>query len=143
MKAPHILALAILVCLAPGAKSASDTEPKVVKYTYDASGNRLTRASISQAKSPAAARDSVSNPFENIHVTATPNPTPGIVTVQLSGMGNPEELPLGLYSLEGTNILQENILESIQLDLTPYPAGWYIVKIHIGDTLKSIKILKI
>jgi len=138
-----LLALAFISGMGLYAQSQTDSGTKLVQYSYDASGNRISRSLVTPAKSPAALSDSIKDPFENIFVTATPNPTSGLVTIELSGMECSEELTFGVYSLEGANILQGDILESVQLDMSPYQSGWYIVHIYKGDAVKSTKILKI
>lgn len=138
-----LLVMAVFAVLNLHAQSQNAGETKIVQYSYDASGNRISRAIVTPAKSPASIGDSIKDSFENITITATPNPTSGPVKIELSGMEYVEELMFGVYSLEGACILQGNILESIQLDISPYQSGWYIINIYKDYAVKSTKILKI
>lgn len=143
---PLIPLLVLAAALAASRDTHAQSTPdggKVVQYTYDASGNRIKRTVTVQTKSPSAIGDSIPDPYEYISLTATPNPTNGMAIVVLSGIENQESLSLGLYNLEGTILLQGDITDSVQLDLSSYPAGWYVVRIHFGETVKSVKILKI
>ena len=145
MEPPKLIlvsAATFLVATGINVHASSDSEATILQYVYDASGNRIKRTIIPSSKSPMAINGAVTDSIENFSIIATPNPTTGLVNVELSGYECESELPLGLYSLDGGCMLQSHIFNSLQLDLTSLPSGWYIIRIHVGEIIKSVKILK-
>lgn len=65
-----LLAMAVFAVMNLHAQSQNDVETKIVQYSYDASGNRISRAIVTPAKSPASIGDSIKDPFENITISA-------------------------------------------------------------------------
>ncbi len=147
MKTNHLLlaalTAAITMPLLPVAESVGQTPSTTVVYTYDASGNRIKRAIKNSESNPmgiAAMSDSIHIPL----AVATPNPTTGFVSVELVNTDEPIAIGMGLYSLEGTHLKDWGAFsESIQIDLSAYPSGWYVIHVNIGQTIESIKILKL
>lgn len=132
----------LLAVTSTNAHASGDSETTILQYVYDASGNRIKRTVLPSSKAPMAINSAVTDSLENLSIIVTPNPTTGPVNIEISGYEFETELPLELYSLDGGNMLQSQIFNSIQLDLASFPSGWYIVRIYVGEIVKSVKILK-
>jgi NMD protein affecting ribosome stability and mRNA decay len=120
------------------------------EFTYDDSGNRVTRAIISlkSATIPGdtlVARQNEKALEEQIgqrKIKIYPNPTKGQLKVEIPRTG---EAPasLRIYSMQGA-LLQKMAVtdEFTELDLSSQPAGMYILRISIGEQTSEWKILK-
>lgn len=125
----------------------------IVKYNYDNAGNRIYRGIIvmeTTLKKGTIDTDSseykqkiLEEKLGDVTVRIYPNPTKGIIKVEI-----PEYKPefkglAALYSLKG-KLLQTKVFDSseITLDLTSYPLGTYVLKINLGDRESEWKILK-
>lgn len=76
--------------------------------------------------------------FENEEFTIFPNPTNGIFTIQSQSNDSISELKL--YDLLGNQILvKKPTLSSVELDLTSYADGVYIVEVTSSQAIKTIK----
>ncbi|MCM1504433.1 MAG: T9SS type A sorting domain-containing protein [Muribaculum sp.] len=147
MKANLLLVALAAALMSPHALRADTTMPSsstVVQYTYDESGNRIRRAVKDSETNPlgiASLSDSTHHPI----AVVSPNPTSGSVTVDVTD--NNGVLPIdsmGLYNLDGTFIGSWGAFSgSLQIDLTPYPSGWYVLRLYTENTVESIKILKL
>lgn len=77
--------------------------------------------------------------FENITFKYYPNPVNTILNLVSS-----ENISfVEVYNLLGQKVLDKNVNEiQTQIDLSPLSKGTYIVKVSIGDFMKSVKIIK-
>lgn len=76
--------------------------------------------------------------FENEEFTIFPNPTNGIFTIQSQSNDSISEVKL--YDLLGNQILvKKPTLSSVELDLTSYADGVYIVEVTSSQAIKTIK----
>ncbi|MDP3912945.1 MAG: T9SS type A sorting domain-containing protein [Bacteroidota bacterium] len=121
------------------------------KFTYDASGNRLTRAVI-LLKSATIPVDTlqakqVEKPLDDqIGLQKTriyPNPTKGLLRIDLPALTE-QEATISLHDTNGRLIIQQPAIElNNELNLTVYPSGVYIMIIQIGQNdRKEWKIIK-
>ncbi len=134
--------LTALTALLPVATSVAFADtPTVVQYTYDQSGNRIRRAVASETNQQSIS--AISNSDSISVVSASPNPTSGLVTVDIVSDEDEAVATLSLYSLEGTHLKDwGEFVESLQIDLSSYRSGWYIIHVYVGQQIESIKILK-
>lgn len=120
-------------------------------FTYDASGNRLTRAVI-LLKSATIPNDSLvakelEKPLDDkIGLQKTriyPNPTKGLLRIDLPALTGQEPI-IRLHDSNGRLILQQPAVElNNELNLSAYPSGIYIMSIQIGQNdRKEWKIIK-
>lgn len=125
----------------------------VVKYNYDNAGNRIYRGIIvmeSTLKKGIIDTDSseykqkiLEEKIGDVTVKIYPNPTKGIIKVEIPEY-KPELKGRGaLYSLKG-KLLQTKVFDSseIMVDLTGYPLGTYVLRINLGKSESEWKILK-
>jgi hypothetical protein len=129
---------------------------QAVEYSYDAVGNRISRAVIvlKSALSIPQRSDSirtapVSPPedsyealFGDDKVIIRPNPTRGYLLIDVKA-ANYFESTIAVYDLKGNLLFKvPHTLDTNSIDFTMHPAGVYILKIQIGDKMKEWKIIK-
>ncbi|MDR1758233.1 MAG: T9SS type A sorting domain-containing protein [Bacteroidales bacterium] len=127
------------------------------EYMYDAAGNRIARKvwilssnpTPYYAKSGKQATDTLAHPASyeeqvgTVKFTVFPNPTTGIVTLQ---MQEGTALPAGnivVCNMTGQVLLQQSLTEArATLDLAHLPPGTYLLKLFINNTSEVWKIIK-
>ena len=156
----HITYLTIIMaCLIPKVVLGQQQ----VEYRYDAAGNRTQRVIKMPSLDPRSQNDapqtrSVIEEYETLaaqkppqyedmlgerKVIIYPNPTSGIIRIEFQGYSGMSDARLFLYNMQGKLILQENNVErSAILDLTPFPAGIYILHLVAGIERIEWKIIK-
>ena len=119
-----------------------------IKYTYDSAGNRLsrqkeivvqTRGALSDEEEPSVYEEELSE----TKVTIYPNPTKGVLKVDISGVEKFENAQISLYDLTGT-LLQQwgSISQSNAVDISDRTPGMYIMQIVYNGNTSSWKIIK-
>lgn len=147
MKLIYILTCLLVAVLFSGITHAQTN----FGFTYDASGNRLTRAVI-LLKSATIPSDSLQAKQaekiseEQIGLQKTliyPNPTKGLLRIDLPALTQQEAI-ISLYDSNGRLIIQQHAVElNNELNLYTYPSGIYIMSIQIGQNdRKEWKIIK-
>jgi len=122
-----------------------------ISYAYDLAGNRISRKLVYLDSNPShvkqAFSDSYPEPAEEKMgdriIKLYPNPTKGVLAVEIRG-GNPDEgIRIILYSSQGT-MLQDKAFEPdiTSIEMSSYPTGWYILRVITGDKTKEFKIIK-
>ena len=139
-----LLSLFTLSCFAQGNLSRS--------YDYDAAGNRILRSTIEFRCATANLDNTVGsvsdfnqNPYYeeligNTGIKVFPNPTHGLVTLQLE-----QPVDKGYYQLFGMagQLLSEgSITTTVTLDLSGYQTGVYMLTITLNDEKVTWKIIK-
>ncbi len=139
-----------------------------VKYTYDVSGNRITR-NIIQLKSEEPTKNdtteivklnnyqdeftfqdknSLKDNIGNHQIVVYPNPTKSIFFVKISDDLSSKNTTFILYNSNGQIILQEkNIINPLtKVDISSQPKGAYFLQIHVGaktpNNISKWKIIK-
>ena len=136
-----------------------------VEYIYDAAGNRTQRKIIIMKSSDSPegnmTKSAVTDTNGQTEVAATPeiqryddmlgerkiviypNPTQGLLRIEYQGGGDLKNARLLLYDMQGKLLRQFNKVEPSQmLDLSPHPAGMYILQIIEGAAKSDWKIVK-
>lgn len=119
-----------------------------IKYTYDNAGNRLTRqkeivvqtrGALSDEEEPSVYEEELSE----TKVTICPNPTRGMLKVDISGVEKFENARISLYDLTG-KLLQQwaGISQSNEIDLSERTPGMYIMQVAYNGKISSWKIIK-
>lgn len=119
-----------------------------IKYTYDNAGNRLTRqkeivvqtrGALSDEEEPLVYEEELSE----TKVTIYPNPTRGMLKVDISGVEKFENARISLYDLTG-KLLQQwaGISQSNEIDLSERTSGMYIMQVAYNGKISSWKIIK-
>lgn len=119
-----------------------------IKYTYDNAGNRLTRqkeivvqtrGALSDEEEPSVYEEELSE----TKVTIYPNPTRGMLKIDISGVEKFENARISLYDLTG-KLLQQwaGISQSNAIDLSERTPGMYIMQVVYNGKISSWKIIK-
>jgi len=127
-------------------------EPIEIEYSYDDAGNRIQRSIVylypSSKKSIATEEQFISNIQNEFGITQKfkvyPNPTNQHIYVALNeeALKSPNA-KLILFDMSGKQILIENAFNDImQIDLSSFPKGVYILKLVYGTSSKESKIIK-
>jgi len=124
----------------------------IVSFTYDAAGNRISRKLVDLSINPSPSHvkqnaDETTAPVEDQlgerKVTVYPNPTKGMLGVEISGGDPKEKLAIMVFSAQGVMLQSKKVeagLTSIQMG--GYAAGWYILRVTAGDKVTEFKIIK-
>ena len=144
----------LLFCLAVGTLVAQTYN---VEYTYNASGGRKTRKVI--VIEPPESRMAETEPQEEQETMALeeqwttgevsiyPNPTRGALMIDFSGSIFDGDINsaarINLYDSSG-RLLQTHRANGgiLQLDLTSYPAGWFLLHLQNDKEQREYKIIK-
>ena len=112
-----------------------------IKYTYDSAGNRLSRQKEIVVQTRGALSDE--EELSETKVTIYPNPTKGMLKVDISGVEKFENARISLYDLTG-KLLQQwaGISQSNEIDLSERTSGVYIMQIVYNGNASSWKIIK-
>tara|TARA_B100001778_G_C18359054_1_gene525581 strand:- start:307 stop:582 length:276 start_codon:yes stop_codon:yes gene_type:complete len=75
-------------------------------------------------------------------ISVFPNPTNGIVTIDLLGII--QQILLKVNKINELLIYekQNNSIDKVQIDLSPFPAGIYFLSIQNEESVKVIKLVK-
>ncbi len=125
-----------------------------IEFTYDASGNRITRQVI-EMKGPnentSDSTDSGIDSKEKIYtelidsykVTVFPNPNKGQFKIVINNLNNDTNASVYLHSISGVMIFSKNNAgEETFVDIGKYDNGAYILTVEISGNRKTWKIIK-
>lgn len=123
-----------------------------VSYQYDAAGNRIYRGmtTITLAGTKAAKIDTAKQipPVEeglgDRTVKIYPNPTKGMLKVEITGGAEEDRYGVGLYDQNGALLKKEELTGngSLSVDLSGKAPGRYFLLLEYGNERKSYKIIK-
>ena len=117
-----------------------------VNYTYDNAGNRTSRSIV--LKSPQAPEDlqietAISDLVAEKAISIYPNPTKGILTVEIKNYSNEMKAEFRLTDMSGRTIFNRKATTGIQtFDLSRQVAGIYLLQIRINNESVVWKIIK-
>ncbi len=118
-----------------------------INFLYDASGNRVERVIDMNKSAQSEPGDSSENNYiremiGNGEITIYPNPTRGILTIEMAETGIEGSL-ISLHDLNGKLILQQPVTITVnEVDLTGVPSGIYFLTILMGNDKGEWKIIK-
>lgn len=119
----------------------------LVKFTYDANGNRVKRelTTVSHYREGAVpTTDPIKDTLAKVIITIAPNPTSGNIKISIDNSGSDiAPMTLYLYDYAGKIILQkQGITSTTEIDLSPFTAGAYQLRLLSGDNEKLFKVIK-
>ncbi len=123
-------------------------QAQAVSYGYDAAGNRISRVIVLaqlrvDEQEEILKEDVYSEVIRNMEIRIYPNPTNGLLKVELSNLPSGQQVNLFLFDLSGKLILEKSkVQEFTEIDISNHPAGNYILKIYIGEVNTEWKIIK-
>ena len=114
-----------------------------VTFSYDYSGNRITRQLYIGVKSrnresEVTAVESLSGKKISIH----PIPAESKVRVEILGLTDADICIIRIYNLSGKLLKEQNAEDSTILDLSSYKKDCYILSIELNKEKKTWKIIK-
>ena len=126
-----------------------------ISYDYDKAGNRIKRWLVveeitntieaefrtSEKAEDAGAENEMRS--DDVSVSVYPNPTIGVVTVDIPVLDESGSNTLHLYDAKGETVLsRKRLMNSNTIDFMNTPSGVYILKLNLGGSEKSYKIIK-
>lgn len=127
---------------------AQVTQPQKVGYDYDMAGNRISRKVVplnnqNYAKQHVETPAPVEEQLGERKITVYPNPTKGALAVEMTGGDQKDQMSLSLFSSQGVLLQSIKVTTTItQVNMSAYPASYYILRIQAGDKMTEFKIIK-
>ncbi len=131
--------------------------PVSIRYNYDISGNRGSRAPITlKSGSFINEPDSVGSvsfnenylepqkeEIEGGRINIYPNPTRGFLKVEITGVKEEVKTSIQIFSLSGSKVIDIVPETSTSvIDLSNYPNGTYLLRVRVGEKITEWKIIK-
>lgn len=121
-----------------------------IVYGYDNSGNRILRQKEIVYRTRSVVDGESEDPEEysdtlSVYnkVTVYPNPTEGLLKIDITGMERVGRSSLSAYSQSGQLLMNVSPLsDSNEIDLTGYPSAVYYFIIVLDDKTSTWKIIK-
>ena len=119
-----------------------------IAYRYDAAGNRISRTVVlSSISAPAPLEEKqpavYTEVFADILLKIYPNPTDGLLKVEISNLPENETAQIWLYAMSGQLITSlNNISTAVDINISGQPAGVYVMRIVAGKFRTEWKIIK-
>jgi hypothetical protein len=122
----------------------TDAYAQRIEYTYDASGNRISRKKeivlTKSAESPATV---FTEELAERTIKIYPNPTEGHLKVEISDFEACQSVNLSIYNMQGQVVIKRKMESSVyDLDISGRPNGLYVLQINIDGENTSWKIIK-
>ena len=109
-----------------------------VSYKYDAVGNRTSRT-ISASVITSVVPETMSN----VEVKIYPNPTDGLLNVEITNLPENLTADILLYSLQGQLLVSHKKVSGLtEVDINNQASGTYLMKIVAGEYQTEWKIIK-
>lgn len=114
-----------------------------VKYTYDASGNRVKREIVLTKSTVATRSDFFTEELAKRTIKIYPNPTEGQLKVEVSDFEECKSVGLTVVNMQGQIVLKKKMSSATDdLDMSGEASGLYILQINIDGENSSWKIIK-
>ena len=116
-----------------------------VRFGYDSAGNRITREIVLQQKSvPERIDTPMFHEILSEHtVKIYPNPTDGLLTVEISSVQNVDTWDISVYDISGQIVMKTTVASTIaNVDLRNNANGIYLMHIVINGENTTWKIIK-
>lgn len=138
----------ILIPLILAVASTTATAQNVI-YTYDAAGNRIKREIVmNRNSSPTRSaqekqEDVYSEMLSKKQVRIYPNPTSGMLKVEVLNLEEGDNCSLRIFNSAGSQITTTHTTSATaSLDISSQPDGIYFLRIAIGKEESTWKIIK-
>jgi len=134
-----IRSVCILLLLA-----AMNTYAQNVTYGYDNAGNRVERAVTSiNRPAPQEGVTALSDLFAEKTFSIYPNPTQGIISVEIKGYTEETQAEFRITDMSGGTVLNLKATATLQtFDLSRQASGIYLLQIRINGESTVLKIVK-
>ena len=135
-----IIQTALLIFLSTVCLQALHSQD-TVSYGYDFAGNRVSRTiNFNSLKSAAAPEDEpapavYSEMLSDIELRIYPNPTDGLLKVEIRNLPEGQTADILLYDLSGRLITsRKGVIDFADIDISAQPSGTYLLRIIAGET---------
>ena len=121
---------------------------QTIEYQYDTSGNIKSRKVIELTRSTEASQaDSSTVIHKDIidkkEIKIYPNPTTGILYIQINNFNSDKALQMTLYDLSGRMYLNQLLdIKTTMIDIGHLTRGIYILRLQSGEIHSEWKIIK-
>jgi hypothetical protein len=122
-----------------------------IEYTYDAAGNRIKKEFIisGSTNSPGSTsfrnKESLTDKIDSISVKIFPNPTQGIVNLQIdnTSIEDYSSTTIKVIDISGS-ILYENrkVGQNVKIDFENFSNGIYILQLQNNENISNWRIIK-
>ena len=139
----HMRAILLAIVFMPFLSSQLSAQS--VHYGYDQAGNRISREIVFSSKSPAIKKAKTSHYSEMISgktLRIYPNPTRGLLKVEVSGLGADDSCDISLFNTSGQQLFSTDKSSSATVNITSQPVGIYYLNVVINDEKTVWKIIK-
>ena len=121
--------------------------PLPIEISYDAAGNRITRKvlQISMMSKGGNCSDSsyYLDQMQSVQMRIYPNPTQGKVYIEMSEVEEDSPNRICLYDNQGKLVYKsDGFGNTIEIDISTYPTGYYMVELYANGKHTTWKIIK-
>ena len=142
----NIIQTTVLIFLATVCSQVLHSQ-RTISYGYDFAGNRVSRTievnslrAATQDEQPAAV---YSEMLSDIELKIYPNPTDGLLKVEIHNLPAGQTANVQLYNLSGKLISSfKGIADYADIDISGQPSGTYLLRITAGEYQTEWKIIK-
>ena len=137
MKIFHLFMMFFLLSIASFSQS--------FEYTYDNAGNRIHREvvemrSMNNNDTPASP---INSQFGEMSVSIFPNPTAGLLGVEITHLPDGAVGSLQLFNIQGAELYnKQGVAVSNPVDMSSLPAGQYLLVLQVNDKKKEWCVVK-
>lgn len=136
----------LLILLATACISFAQT-PLPIEISYDAAGNRITRKVLQISTMSKGGNYSDSTYYldqmQSIQMKVYPNPTQGKVYIIMSEVEEDSLKEIRLYDNQGKLVYKsDGYGNTIEIDISSYPTGYYMVELYVNEEHTTWKIIK-
>ena len=130
--------------------SASTATAQTVRFGYDPAGNRIWRTIVMPSYAPQMqsgqeeAAPFVEQLTADLQVKIYPNPTSGMLNIEIIGLNSDDRAPqIAVFAQSGQQLLTLTAAGvPTTVDLSPFPAGIYVLQLTIREKHQSYNIIK-
>jgi len=129
--------------------SIAGMSQNMVSYAYDNAGNRISRKIVALNSNPSHIKNDSVAPAPVVDllgerkITVYPNPTQGMLGVEITGGDDKDQLQISLYNADGKQLQNRQVESGTNpVNMNAYPSGWYILRVQAGEKRMEFKIIK-
>jgi len=132
--------------------TAIPVSSQTVNYAYDPAGNRISRtivlgpqknASQTNTEQEESAPTYVEQIAAGLQVKIYPNPTKGLLQVEIIGNDDDANTPIAVFNQSGQQVVATQTAGQLTpVDLSGVPAGTYLMRLIIREKSEVYKIIK-
>ena len=142
----NVSAILKSVVLALSLMSATSANAQtMIYYSYDASGNRITRSTtVSKTRAASELSETIKDEVDLTNrVSITQHASIDMITVKINEWDNCTPTTVVIYNMSGYKLFQVSVKEQeTDIDLSSYSVGYYILQVTIGENKNTWKIIK-